>query len=156
MMTQDEMRFVRFRDPNEALGLAVRLLAGTDAGPFEHLPLGVSARMLTVIVDRGDYGFAQLGSRAVGFVAWAFVPEETAEGYLTGAAQISAADFGTGPAGVVFAFRAIDARATRFLAQNLRDVVFVDAPSLRFVRDYGRDAARKPRSVRLQRARPSP
>lgn len=146
-----ELAFVRFKDPNEALGLAVRLLAGTDAGPFEHLPFGVSMRLMATLIDRGDYGFAQRGREAVGLAMWAFVDESVAERFHAGAGVIDAADLGKGSAGLVFAFRAVDREATRFLTGKLRDVVFADAASLRFVRDYGRDADRPSRAVHMRR-----
>lgn len=151
-MSLHALRFVQFRDPNEALGLAVRLLAGAESGPFDNLPLGMSARLLSVLIDRGDYGFAQRENLATGFCAWSFMSEALAEAHVHAATSIRPEDLGSGRAGVVFAFRAIDRATTRFMTKQLRNVVLRDAESLRFIRDYGPHAERLPRAVTMRRA----
>ncbi len=87
----------------------------------------------------------------MGFVCLSFVEEAKAEGYLTGAVQITLDHFGKGRAGLVFAFRAADPSATRFLTRCLRDTVFAEADSVRFVRAYGSRPGRKPRAVIMRR-----
>ncbi len=145
--------FVRFRDPNEALGLAVRLVAARP--PFDRLPLGLSAGMLTGLVDRGSYGFARQGSTATGFAAWSFVPEEVAEAYLREQRAVRPEEMGSGTAGVVFVLTSIDRPTTAFLVERLRNLVFAQASALYFIRDYG-PAGRSPRLVRMRRTMPRP
>lgn len=151
MSGEAQFQFVRFKDPNEALGLAVRLLVGVDSGPFEQLPLGMSARMLTVLIDRGEYGFAKRAERAVGFAVWSFVHEDAAARYIGGTERLKVEEFGSGNCGIVFAFHAVDRATTRFLGRRLRDTVFARADSVSFVRDYGRTGARPPRAVVMRR-----
>ncbi|SEB04125.1 hypothetical protein [Rubrimonas cliftonensis] len=150
------MNFIRFKDPNEALGLAVRLLAGADAGPFAALPFAASTRLLTLMIDRGDYGFAAREGRAVGVVVWAFVDEAVAARSIAGGGPIKPGDLGGGESGLVLAFRAVDAAATAFLTRRLRDQVFAAAPSVRFVRDYGPGSSRRQRAVVMRRRQAPP
>lgn len=147
---QDPHEFVRFRDPNEAVGLAMRLIAGS--APFDRLPLGLTGGLLISRIDAGDYGFARRGDLAVGVVIWGFTTEEAAAGFIDRTRPLGSEDLGGGPAGLVFAFRAVDRATTRFLVTRLRKAVFAGAKSLRFIRDYGPGAAgRKPRAVVMRR-----
>lgn len=144
------LAFVQFHDPNEALGLAVRLVGAS--APFDRLPLGLTTGLLAHLIDRRDYGFARRGDVATGFVAYGFVDEDAALEFLRGVRQLSPADLKTkdAGAGLVFAFRGVDRATTDFLVSRLREVVFRRASTVRYIRDYGRDG-KPPRLVTLRR-----
>lgn len=145
------MKFARFKNPNEALGLAVRLVSSVP--PFNEMPLGLSVGMLIQLVDRELYGFAVADGRALGFVAWGRTSLENAKGYADGSRQILAEDLTGGTAGVVFAMRSVRPDVTRFLTRRLKTEIFNDAADLFFIRDYGRDenGDRRSRIVRMSR-----
>lgn len=151
---KDNFAFVQFDDPNEALGLAVRLVGAT--APFDRLPLGLSTGLLAHLIDRREYGFARRGDLATGFVAFGFVEDSAANAFLRGARRLFPGDLrprGAGT-GLVFAFRGVDRATTQFLVERLRDVVFRETEAVRYIRDYGDGAAKPPRLVTLRRRRP--
>ena len=152
---QDEapLTLIRIRDPNEALGLAARLLAGQT--PFRDFPLGLSVGGLISVIDNDRYAFAQRDGKAVGFVGWGLSSREIAErwafkGYVPNPDEVS-----DGPCVLVFALQAISTDVTRFLVQRMRDQIFPDKLAAYFIRDYGSDTKGKPRlrAVRLVRGR---
>ena len=57
----EAMELVRFKDPNEALGLAVHLLA--KKRPLNELPLQRVVPMVEAAIHREHYVFAKRGSR---------------------------------------------------------------------------------------------
>ena len=78
MAESDEpIGLMRLRDPNEALGLAVRLLAAET--PFRGMELGQAIGMLVRAIDAGQYIFARRGDRAIGMTCWLYVAPEKAE-----------------------------------------------------------------------------
>lgn len=149
------LTLIRIRDPNEALGLAVRLLAGET--PFRDFPLGLSIGGLVSVIDSGRYAFARRGGLAVGFVGWGLAGREVAEawafcGYVPKPEEVEA-----GPCVLVFALQAVSTDVTRFLVRCMRDQLFADKDTAYFIRDYGAGAeaegGRRLRAVRLNRRR---
>jgi hemolysin-activating ACP:hemolysin acyltransferase len=146
------LKLIRLRDPNEALGLAVRLLAGVP--PFDTLPLGLSISGLVSRIDGGDYAFAQRAARAVGFVAWGFADAVVAEAWaFQGRVPQPGEVAPDKPCAMVFAMQAISPEVTRFLWSQLRDHVFAGRETAYYIRDYGKqpDGRRRTRAVRMQR-----
>ena len=129
---------MKLKDPNEALGLAIRLLAGES--PFRDMPLGFSVAGLVGSIDAGDYIFVRRGERAVGVAHWMYVKPETGEAWLgEGASFVEEERLKSSPAVIIMALQAIDASVTRFLFNGLRDVCLADCQLCYFLRDYGKD-----------------
>lgn len=148
MANTDELGLMRLRDPNEAAGLAIRLLAGES--PFREMPLGMSAGTMLNAIDRDHYAFARRGDRAVGFTCWMFTDVATAEAWMHEGTPLGAdAANEDGAAAIVLAVQAIDAKVTRFLLHALRDIELAERSVCYFLRDYGPDKPR--RLVRLVR-----
>lgn len=148
MAEPDELGLMRLRDPNEAAGLAIRLLAGES--PFREMPLGMSAGTMLNAIDRDHYAFARRGDRAVGFTCWMFTDIATAEAWMhqgTPLGEGAAKD--DGAAAIVLAMQGGDAAVTRFLFHTLRDIGLADRSVCYYLRDYGPDKPR--RLVRLVR-----
>lgn len=140
---------MRIKDPNEALGLAVRLLAGE--APFRDMPLGFSIGSLVGSIDAGNYFFARRGDRALGVAFWMFTQPEDAEGWVFRGERLSEdAHQKGGPAAIILGLQATDAEVTRFLFRGLRDV-YEEVDLCYFMRDYGKDGGRDRRLVRLVR-----
>jgi hypothetical protein len=140
------------RDPNEALGLAVRLLAGVP--PFNALPLGLSIGGLVDRIDSNHYGFAQSQARAVGFVSWGFSEQAVAEGWAFERRAPKPGEITPdGPCAMVFAMQAISADVTRFLWSQLRTKALAGRDVVYYIRDYGvrTDGSRRTRGVRMRR-----
>lgn len=141
---------MRIKDPNEALGLAVRLLAGE--APFRDMPLGFSIGSLVGSIDAGNYFFARRGDRALGVAFWMFTQPEDAEGWLFRGEPLSEdARKNGGPVAIILGMQATEAAVTRFLFHGLRDVIFAELDICYFMRDYGKDGTRGRRAVRLIR-----
>lgn len=146
----DAMTLMRLRDPNEALGLAVRLLAGE--APFHDMGLGMSTGLLVGAIDCGRYAFVRRGAKAVGFAAWLFTTNADAEAWLfngqTPEGGVERLD--GGPVAIMLAVQGIDTSAVRFLIRHLRDGDLGQCNTLYYMRDYGPDG-RGRRAVRLVR-----
>lgn len=148
------LTLIRIRDPNEALGLAVRLMAGET--PFRDFPLGLSVGGLVSVIDSNRYAFARRGGHAVGFVGWGLAGREVAEAWAFKGYVPKPEEVEGGPCVLVFALQAVSTDVTRFLVQRLRTQLFPDKQSAYFIRDYGpgADGKRRLRAVRLNRRRP--
>jgi len=148
-ITDAGLGLMRIKDPNEALGLAVRLLAGE--APFRDMPLGFSMGTLVGSIDKGNYFFARRGDRALGVTFWMFTQPEDAEAWLFRGEQLSEDAFKKGgPAAIILGLQATEADVTRFLFRGLRDV-YEEVDLCYFMRDYGKDGDRGRRVVRLVR-----
>lgn len=149
--TDTNLHLMQMKDPNEALGLAVRLLAGE--APFRDMPLGFSMGGLVHSIDNGNYFFARRDDRAVGVAFWMFAQPEDAEAWIFRGEQISkeAMDRG-GSVGVILGVQAIEPVIAKLLIRTLRDN-FADVDVCYFIRDYGKDRDRKPRATRFVRPR---
>lgn len=145
-----DLSLVRFRDPNEAVGLAVRLLAGV--APFRQMPLGMSMGLLVQAIDGGTYAFATRPGRAVGFACWRYCQAAEAEAWLFGDGRLAETDPPeTEDCAIMLAMQAIDTSVARFFHPALRDGPLRTCRTLYYFRDYG--AARPRRAVRLVRPR---
>jgi hemolysin-activating ACP:hemolysin acyltransferase len=148
-ITDASLGLMRIKDPNEALGLAVRLLAGE--APFRDMPLGVSIGSLVGSIDAGNYIFASRGDRAVGVTFWMFTQPEDAEAWLFRGKRLSEdALTKGGPAAIILGLQATETEVTRLLFRGLRDI-YVEVDLCYFMRDYGKDDDRGRRAVRLVR-----
>jgi len=140
---------MRVKDPNEALGLAVRLLAGE--APFRDMALGFSIGSLVGSIDAGNYFFARRGDRALGVAFWMFTQPEDAEGWLFRGEPLSEdARTKGGPAAIILGLQASETAVTRFLFRGLRDI-YDEVDICYFMRDYGKEGLRGNRAVRLVR-----
>lgn len=147
----DRLGLMRLKDPNEALGLAVRLLAGE--APFRDMPLGFSMGGLVRSIDSGNYFFATRGDRALGVTFWMFAEPEDAEGCLFRGEPLSEdALTKGGPVAIVLGLQATETAVTRFLFRSLRDIL-TEVDICYYIRDYGKDGTRGQRAVRLIRPR---
>jgi hemolysin-activating ACP:hemolysin acyltransferase len=148
-ITDASLGLMRIKDPNEALGLAVRLLAGE--APFRDMPLGVSIGSLVGSIDAGNYIFASRGDRAVGVTFWMFTQPEDAEAWLFRGKRLSEdALTKGGPAAIILGLQATETEVTRLLFRGLRDI-YDEVDLCYFMRDYGKDDDRGRRAVRLVR-----
>lgn len=149
--TKADLGLMQMKDPNEALGLAVRLLAGE--APFRDMPLGFSMGGLVHSIDNGNYFFARREDRAVGVAFWMFAQPEDAEAWIFRGERITkeAMDRG-GPVGIILGVQAIEPAIAKLLIRTLRDN-FADVDICYFIRDYGKDSNRKPRATRFVRPR---
>ncbi|MEP4767914.1 MAG: hypothetical protein ABJQ21_25660 [Roseibium sp.] len=149
--TKDNLRLMQMKDPNEALGLAVRLLVGE--APFRDMPLGFSMGGLVHSIDNGNYFFARRGDVAVGVAFWMFAQPEDAEAWIFRGERISkeAMDRG-GSVGIILGVQAIEPVIAKLLIRTLRDN-FSDVDVCYFIRDYGKESNRKPRATRFVRPR---
>lgn len=149
-MTEPEtLGMMRLKDPNEAAGLALRLLAGET--PFRDMPLGMSAGMMLSAIDRNHYVFARRTNKAVGFACWTFTDPQSAEDWMRKGKPFESFETATpGAAAVVLAVQAIDTETTRFLIKGLRDTQLAAVDLCYYVRDYGKEG-KAPRYVRLIR-----
>lgn len=146
------LRLVRLKDPNEALGLALRQLSGV--APFRDIPLGLSTGALIEAIDMNAYAFAIQGSRARGIVAWRPCLAVEAEAWLFGPKQRTAPRIVDAPdAVIVLAVQADSREVTRFLHRAVGDGPLRGCSTFYYVRDYGRDGGRPARRVRLHRPR---
>jgi len=146
-MEDAPMKLVRFRDPNEALGLAVRLLAGE--APFRDLPLGASAGAVVSAIDDGSYAFVSRQEQAVAVACWRRTSLEQGEAWLRGAPLNLDAPSQAEPAALILAVQAIDAAAAGYLMRRLRDGELSDCLVVYYLRDYA--GLRPKRRVRLVR-----
>lgn len=138
---------MRLKDRNEALGLAVRLLAWEK--PFRDLPLGMSAGALVDAIDNDRYFFATRDDVAVGVTYWIFLEPEVAENWLFKGQQLAIEDaVKGGSAAVALGMRAVEASATRFLFRNLRDVAFAENTICYYLRTYPNGQSRAVRLIR--------
>jgi len=151
MTDPDKLGLMRMKDPNEALGLAVRLLAGE--APFRDMPLGFSMGGLVHSIDHGNYFFARQGGRAVGIAFWMYAQPEDAEAWIFRGERITreAMDRG-GPVGIILGMQAIESAVAKLLVRTLRDN-FADVDICYFLRDYGKENGRPPRAARFVRPR---
>lgn len=149
-MTEPEtLGMMRLKDPNEAAGLALRLLAGET--PFRDMPMGMSAGMMLSAIDQSHYVFARRANRAVGFACWTFTDPQSAEDWMRkGRPFESLETAASGSAAVVLAVQAIDTETTRFLFKGLRDNQLATVDLCYYVRDYGKEG-KPPRYVRMIR-----
>ncbi|MEM9148617.1 MAG: hypothetical protein AAGC57_20880 [Pseudomonadota bacterium] len=146
----EPLSLIQVKDPNEALGLAARLLAG--GAPLRSLPLGSTLGVLIMAIDAGSYAFARRANRAVGVAAWFRTSVEAAERWNYGQGLVSPADIQTdGAAAIIPAVQAIDAETARFLSQRLRDQLLRPCRVAYYVRDYAGREGRRTRLVRLVR-----
>lgn len=146
------LRLIRIRDPNEALGLAIRLLAG--AAPFRDMPLGLSTGALMEAIDMDAYAFASRPGEAVGFAAWRPCLAAEAEGWVFGTDRRIPPQIASAPdSAIVLAVQAQNSAVARFLHRQVRDGPLCWCPTFYYVRDYGAEAGRPLRAVRLQRPR---
>jgi hemolysin-activating ACP:hemolysin acyltransferase len=146
-----DLGLMQLKDPNEALGLAVRLLAGE--APFRDMPLGFSMGGLVNSIDKGNYFFARREDRALGVTFWMYAQPEDAEAWILRGERIGkeALDRG-GPIAIVLGLQATEQEVTRYLFRSLRDVL-THVDICYYLRDYGKDSERGPRAVRLIRPR---
>jgi hemolysin-activating ACP:hemolysin acyltransferase len=146
------LSIIRIRDPNEALGLAARLLAGE--APFRDLPVGASIGSLIAAIDREAYVFARRGDRVVGVVTWAFTTMDTAEAWAFERSRFDPSLISEeGEALIVTGMQAVDTSVTRFLISSLRDHLMKEAQVAYYIRDYGGRSGKRNRVVRLVRPR---
>lgn len=115
---------VRYKDPHKALGLSVALTMRHAA--FSELPFGVWARVLVGQVNRGHYLVLLVDGVPQGFGGWFPARKADAEAWLNSGKDIAAAPDDEADCGVVNAFVAPSAAATRFL----RDAMLREAPTL--------------------------
>lgn len=149
-MAENALRLIRIKDPNEALGLAVRLLAGV--APFREMPLGLSMGAMIEAIDAETYAFAARPGRAVGIACWRFCRQEDAETWLFGGARLAeAAPPDDRRCAVMMAMQASDRAVVGFLNRALREGPLRPCQTLYYLRDYGPDRPR--RAVRLVRPR---
>ena len=149
-MTETEtLGMMRLKDPNEAAGLALRLLAGET--PFRDMPMGMSGGIMLSAIDRNHYVFARRANKAVGFACWAFTAPQGAEDWMRKGIPFESFETATpGAAVVVLAVQAIDTETARFLIKGLRDNQLAAMDLCYYVRDYGKNG-KTPRYVRLIR-----
>ena len=148
----EPLAMVRLRDPNEALGLAVRLLA--RAPPFDALPLGLSIAGLVDRIDCDHYAFARRADRALGFVTWGYADAAVAEAWAFERRIPKPGELAPDrPCAMIFAMQSTSPDVTRFLWMRLRDQVFAGRQLAYYIRDYGPqpDGSRRTRAVRMQR-----
>lgn len=144
------LNLIQLKDPNEALGLAARLLAGE--APFRSLPLGNTLGVLIMAIDANTYAFARRGSRAVGVAAWFRTTIAAAERWNFGQGAVSLEDIRPdGAAAIIPAVQAIDSATARFLSVRLRDQLLRPCRVAYYVRDYAAKDGRRTRFVRLVR-----
>lgn len=149
MAQNEELGLMRMKDRNEALGLAVRLLAGE--APFRDMPLGFSIGAIVSAIDTEHYVFASRNDRALGIAYWTFVEPEHAEAWLSEGRQLQADEFlDDGPCVIIMGVQATEPRVVRYLMNNLRDKVLAQCNVCYFLREYG-NQARGHRGVRLVR-----
>ena len=150
MPETNSLRLIRVKDPNEALGLAVRLLAGV--APFRDMPLGLSMGALVEAIESETYAFAAEPGKAVGFAAWRPCRAEAAEDWMFGRGATLAPQVTEGAdAAIILAAQAQRKEVARFLHRSLRDGPLADCPLFYYVRDYGKGSDRRTRFVRLRR-----
>lgn len=116
------LKRAQFRDGYAALGRAVTYLMTKPA--FAAAPFGHWARTLTGQVNRGHYFFVLQGEAdaIVGFLGWAFVPEETALNWVQNRGAVSFSDSVAGDCVVINAWAADSGAANRFILQELRKI----------------------------------
>lgn len=115
-------RFRAIKDPNPyaALGRAVSYMMTKPA--FARVPFGHWSKTLTGQINRGHYFFVYEGTRIVGFLGWAFVPEEKAVAWAEGRAEISFEDSVDGDCVVINAWSADTTSVNRFILERLREI----------------------------------
>lgn len=149
MARTEPLGLMRLKDPNEAAGLALRLLAGES--PFRDMPLGMSAGTMLGSIDRGHYAFARRGAKALGFACWAFADPQDAQTWMDERTPFTPKDTGgPGSAVIIMAMQAVDTSVARFLTKSLRDQELAHIDLCYYYRDYGKDG-RGGRAVRLVR-----
>lgn len=149
---QTPLGLMRLRDPNEALGLAVRLLAGE--APFDEMPLGSSSGLLAAAIDADNYAFVTRGDLAVGVGCWTYTSQKAAEDWAFEGKplDLNSARDNDHEVAIMLAVKAVDASVVRFMVRNLRDGDLADCNALYFIRDY-QGTGRGKRLVRLVRPR---
>lgn len=151
-MTQPEIAsldLMRLKDPNEALGLAVRLLAGE--APFRDMPLGFSAGAIISSIDREEYVFARRGERALGIAYWMFVEPGKAEAWISEGKRLEAADrLDSSLAAIIMGVQASEPAVAKYLMRCLRNGELAQCDVCYFVRDYGKGKGSQ-RAMRLVR-----
>lgn len=141
---------MRLKDPNEALGLAIRLLAGE--APFRDMRLGMSTGMLVNAIDANHYVFVRRENKAVGFAAWKYTSKEDAEAWLFEGRAPEGGSQATEDTrvAIMLAVQGIETRVIRHLMRELRDGELGGCDTLYYMRDYGAGGRGK-RAVRLVR-----
>jgi hemolysin-activating ACP:hemolysin acyltransferase len=149
-MADSELTLVRFKDPNEALGLAAHLLARKP--PLNAMPLGQIVGLADGAIKRGHYVFAKRGDRAVGLLAWGFSDFETAEAWAGGNQLLQPATMAEGPCVLLLCLQAESKEVARFLTQAIRDRLFPDHHIAYFIRVKSTsDGGVRQKGVRLKR-----
>ena len=143
-----ELRLIRMKDPNEALGLAVRLVA--TARTFRDMPLGLSMQALIEAVDSDSYAFAARSGRALGVACWRLTTQAAAEAWLArDGPGVEPSETPDGRVAIMLAVQGTDAEVIRFLMRQLRDGPMRSVQLLYYMRDYG--TGKSARLVRLRR-----
>lgn len=110
------------RDDNAfgALGRAVSYMMTKPA--FANAPFGHWAKTLTGQVNRKHYFIIMRGDQTVGFLGWAFVPEDIARTWVNGKGEVAFGDSKDGDSMVINAWAADDAESNAFVLDVARRV----------------------------------
>jgi hemolysin-activating ACP:hemolysin acyltransferase len=147
LQTPAPLGLMRLKDPNEALGLAIRLLAGE--APFRDMQLGMSTGMLVEAIDANHYIFVRRDNKAIAFAAWKYSRKEDAEAWLFDGRAPEGGATRDARVAIMLAVQGIETPVVRYLMRQLRDGELGDCDTLYYMRDYGK--GRGKRSVRLVR-----
>ena len=116
----EKYRAVKDSNPYAALGRAVSYMMTKPA--FARVPFGHWSKTLTGQINRGHYFFVYEGTRIVGFLGWAFVPEAKAVAWAEGRAEIAFEDSVDGDCIVINAWSADTVSVNRFILERLREI----------------------------------
>lgn len=118
--TAGNYRAVKDQNPYAALGRAVAYMMTKPA--FARVPFGHWSKTLTGQINRGHYFFVYEDARVVGFLGWAFVPEDRAVAWAEGRAEISFEESVNGDCIVINAWSADTPGVNRFILERLREI----------------------------------
>lgn len=145
------LRFLRPRDPQLALGLAVDYLMRDAA--FARQSFGAWARVLVGQINRGHCLFVHDGLRLRGFAGWALTDDVQADAWLAGRCDFDSAAGTAGPVVLVNALKCDGEGVRRLLLSSLRRLL----PARRVVaRRLYPDGRSRPVDLRLRGAPPVP
>ena len=147
-----EIELVRFKDPNEALGLAAHLLAKN--APLNEMPLGRVIPMMEAAIQRNHYLFAKRGGRVCGVLGWGFSDFAQAEAWIKGHELKGPINKDDGPCVLIFCLQADTSDVVRELTAAIRGPLFPRRHLAYYIRVKRRsDGSIQRKGVRFKRPR---
>jgi hypothetical protein len=146
----EDLELVRFKDPNEALGLAVHLLAKDE--PLNELPLGQIVPLAEAAIHSGHYVFAKRDGKVWGLLGWGYSDFDSAEAWVKGQRLEQPVLRDKGPCVLLLCLQSETAEVANFLTRAIRDRLFPEHHLAYYIRvKKNRDGRIVQKGVRLKR-----